>query len=293
MMRRVRKLWNTSPAELAVIVSRRCRNFLGTANNGWDYSLAAVVRNPKHMNTKLEIERWERMWRICKLRDRSELEGHFDFQGKVVLEVGCGPVLGVGPIALFRGAKNFLYKEPGLVRGALESKEIKQAYFAPLHSELVANYGDLMAFEQWYSKVIDLSRPFQIDTAYPVDLTVSHSVLEHIPRSIIENFVKELYEATKPGGWFVHIVDFGPHGHGDGQMVSLYKSDWQKELPNLNLFRKSDIENTLRGAGFEINASLPYKLDQLGDAYIHDTWRKYSSDDLAHRVVFIFGERPT
>lgn len=268
------------------------RRMFGQGDHGWDYSLQTVLKTPKHMDFKMEIERWERMWRMCQLHQLKEVECHFDFTGKKILEVGCGPVLGIGPLAIFRGAQRFFYQEPDFVREVVASPAIRDAYFQPLHEELVANYGQLMPFEEWHSKVLDQSEPLKQDLGPIVDITISHSVLEHIPRKEFADFLQGLYNSSRPGAWFAHTVDFGPHGFGTGRMESLYEMDRQVEPPRLNLLRKSDVETALRSAGFRLEAPIPYKTDRLGKTRIHESWRKYSEDDLSHRVVILLGSRP-
>ncbi|HEX3100258.1 MAG TPA: hypothetical protein VHQ01_00625, partial [Pyrinomonadaceae bacterium] len=117
----LKKFWTHSADDLFVIAERRTRQLLGKGDLGWDYSLAAVLRSPKNMNTKLEIERWERQWRICRLNGLNDIENKFSLSGKTVLELGCGPVLGFGPIAIYRGAERFWYREPDFVRAVVES----------------------------------------------------------------------------------------------------------------------------------------------------------------------------
>src|SRR5437879_2716783 len=155
----IRKLWQKSPADLFTVGRRRIGRRLGNGDHGWDYSLESVIKNPKHMNIKMEIERWERHWRICRLHGLGKVEEKFDFFGKSVLEVGCGPVFGCGPVALYKGAERFWYQEPDLRRTVVESTAIKNKYFRPFHQELVANYGRQMSFEEWYSRVMELSHP--------------------------------------------------------------------------------------------------------------------------------------
>ena len=178
----------------------------------------------------MEIERWERLWRIARLNDMANLQEHFDFSGKSVLEAGIWAGLGAGPMALFRGAKDFWYLEPSLQRQVTQSTKIKTQYFRPLYQELVANYGSRMAFSDWYSHVLESSLPLQSGSKDFVDITISHSVLEHIPRSALTQFLNDLYLASQPNGWFVHVVDFGPHGYADGTLPSLYKMNWEEDL---------------------------------------------------------------
>jgi hypothetical protein len=241
------------------------------------------------MDFKMEIERWERLWRIAKLNAVANLQEHFDFNGKAVLESGCGPVLGTGPMALFRGAASFWYQEPSLQRKVTESTELKKRYFLSLYQELIANYGRRMSFAEWYSRVMERSSPLESGAKGVADITISNSVLAHIPRSIFTQFLRDLYLASRPNGWFVHLVDFGPHGHGDGTLPSLYKTNWEKEPANLNLLRQCDVESAMRGVGFDIAASLIYKSEEIDGRCVHESWRKYSEKDLSARVVFLLG----
>ena len=134
-------------------------------------------------------------------------------------------------------------------RTVVESTAIKNKYFRPLHQELLANYGGKLSFDEWYSRVIELSHPLPVGAAEAVDLTISHSVLEHIPRQALGSILSALYSASRPGGWFSHTVDLGPHGHGDGSLAALYRMDRDAEPPHLNLLRKCDLESAIIEAG--------------------------------------------
>ncbi len=285
-------LWNSSPADLWRMTCRKIRRAFGSRDQGWDYSLESILQNRKSMNFKMEIERWERLWRLCKLHRLDELRGHFELSGKTVLDVGCGPVLGFGPIALFRGAERFYYQDPHVHREVVEEPAIREVYFRPLHQELVANYGDASPFEQWYAKVMDQSESLPRGIEAVADITVSHSVLEHIPRGDFMPFLRNLWIASRPGGWFAHTVDFGPHGFGDGKMSSLYAMDWEREPERLNLFRASDVASAIRACGFHLVAEVPYKVDEISTSRIHESWRRYSGQDLSCRVVTFIGLRP-
>jgi SAM-dependent methyltransferase len=288
----IRKLWQESPADLFTVGRRRIGRCLGNGDHGWDYSLESVIKNPKHMNTKMEIERWERHWRVCRLHGLGNVEKKFDFFGKSVFEVGCGPVFGCGPVALFKGAEKFWYQEPHFRRAVVESTAIKNKYFRPLHQELVANYGGQISFDEWYARVIELSYPLQAGTANVADLTISHSVLEHIPRRTLSSVLIALYQASRPGGCFSHTVDLGPHGHGDSTLAGLYRMNRDAEPRHLNLLRKCDVESAIIDAGLDLTASVIYKADEIDPICVHKSWRRYSREDLATRVVFFLGRRP-
>jgi hypothetical protein len=287
---KVRTLWDLSPHEVWIKGRRKGRNLLGKTDRGWNYSLEAVLANPKHMNVKLEIERWERHWRVCRLHDIGHLEKEFEFAGKNVMELGCGPVLGCGPAALFHGADRFWYREPDLIRNALESPRIKKKYFVPLYEELVSNYGSKKTFDDWYSRVIELSSPLPDGAEQLVDITVSHSVLEHVLLSELSMVLSDLYRAARSESWFTHTVDFGPHG---GRLSDVYVKSRHEKPAHINLLRKSEIEKRFADSGFELSASIVYKADEIGRERMHETWRTYSDEDLAARVMIFIGNRAT
>ena len=127
--------------------------------------------------------------------------------------------MGIGPLALHLGAEEFWYREPDLHRSVIESPEVKRRYFEPMLEELEANYGPHVDLGAWHRRVV-ASRP-PPDTKEAVDMTMSSSVLEHVPRRGLPTFLSDLSDAARPGSWFVHLVDFGPHGHGP-TMAGLY-----------------------------------------------------------------------
>jgi hypothetical protein len=281
------RVWTSTPGDLYVLGKRRVGTLFGHRDNGWDYSLDAVLRNPKHMDVKLEIERWERQWRMCRRLGAPELETEFSVLGKTIFELGCGPVLGFGPVAIFLGASAFYYREPDFIRSVFESDAVKQKYFKPLFAELIANYGELQSFNEWYRSVMQKCEPVSDDREL-VGITISHSVLEHISREELPTMLAKLYEVAGPSSRFCHTVDFGPHG---GSFQDLYQTDKAIERPRLNLYRLSDIISALQAAGFEIYQSITYKRDSIDRSLIHQSWREYSDEDLESRVVLIFGTK--
>lgn len=240
------------------------------------------------MNPKFELERWERHWRICRLHGAGHLEHEFGFSGKNVLELGCGPVLGLGPFTLFHGAERFWYREPDLVRTALESTQVKNKYFVPAYEELVSNYGRKQSFDDWYARSIELSQPLPLGAERLVDITVSNSVLEHIPHAELLEALRDLHLASRCGSSFSHTVDFGPHG---GKLSDIYARDRGNKPRQLNLLRKSEIERLFVQAGFALSAAVVYKADPIQKDSVHETWRTYSVEDLTTRVMIFIGGR--
>jgi hypothetical protein len=291
MKRLIEQLWTSAPADICERVRQRAKRLLNRSAWDWDYSLNWVLKSSKHINPKGHIEVWERYWRVLGTNGCEGFRGEFSFQDQSVLELGCGPLLGFGPIALFNGAKEFHYHEPGLLRDVVESKQIKMRYFVPMHEELVANYGDRMSFDCWYERVVRDTVPVNFNKAGSVSLVLSTSVLEHIKKSELKQLLQQLWQLSAPGSWFLHGVDFGPHGFSGG-LQRLYETI-DRRTPNpglINLLRLSEIEKELGLANCEIVKSAVYKLDKIDRRNLHESWNSYSSSDLNTRVAFIIGK---
>lgn len=291
MRRLIHQLWTSAPAEICERVRLRAKRLITRSAWGWDYSLNWVLKSPKHMDPKGHLERWERYWRVLGTKGCEGLRGEFSFQDQSVLELGCGPLLGFGPMALFNGAKEFHYHEPGLLREVVESSQVKKSYFVPLHEELVANYGGRMSFDRWYERVVRHSVPANFKQPESFSLVLSNSVLEHIQRSELQPVLRQLWQLTAPGNWFLHAVDFGPHGLSGG-LQRLYETVDRRTQDHtlINLLRLSELENELGLANFEIVKSAVYKLDNIDRRNLHESWNSYSSGDLSTRVAIIIGK---
>ena len=83
------------------------------------------------------MDRWERYFKVIenKTGDKN-LKNKFNFRGKRIFELGCGPLFGWGPIAIFLGADTYYYHEPALEREVTLSQVLKEKYFSPLYKDL-------------------------------------------------------------------------------------------------------------------------------------------------------------
>lgn len=279
----INKLWTSAPSEIFAAIKRRLNR-----KQDWDYSLE-ILNSKKHINAQYLIDRWDRYWRVIESHNQDGSRKHFEFQNKAIFELGCGPLFGWGPIALYRGATNYYYHEPSLIRQVVESKAIKEKYFFPLYQELLSNFGNLMPFDQYYEKVMGKCAPVDFNGQESVDLILSNSVIEHLPRADIEDICSKLLPISKVGAYFLHSVDFGSHGIGGNGFGSLYTRSSKKELRYLNLLRMSEIEKHLIKSGFQLLHSTVYHTGEIDRNLLHDTWQDYSDRDLTSRVVFFVG----
>lgn len=285
------KLWNSSPSDVAYLLRRRIKRLITPGEWDYDYSWDSIVNNPKLRNvrnSRLHIENWERLWRVINAKGHGSLRKLFGFQHKTVMEVGCGPLLGWGPLALFLGADFFFFYEPGLVPQVVASIGARDSYFVPMYEELVANYGEAMSFAEWYGRIKDNARGVDLDGNNLADLILSNSVLEHIARSEMKSLLQSLWNLTKPGGLHFHAVDFGPHGIRLSLQELYQEARERVGSTQINCLRKSDLEKAFKNQAFVLSDVVVYKMDTIRTEQLHDSWRACSDLDLASRlVVFI------
>ena len=205
--------------------------------------------------------------------------------------MGCGPLFGWGPMAIFLGAKSYYYHEPALLRNDVEADLIREQYFLPLYNELIANFGNKMSFAEFFDKVMDKCQAIDFSASAQVDLILSNSVLEHIPRAEIQSVIRLLYFVSKPGGYYFHSVDFGSHNIGGSGFGSIYARDRKIEFGKINRLRRSDIQRVLEACGFHPAHSTIYRSDEVDRNKIHESWHTYSDIDLSSRTVLFIGKK--
>jgi ubiquinone/menaquinone biosynthesis C-methylase UbiE len=160
-----------------------------------------------------------------------------------------------------------------------------------VYNELIANYRNIMSFRDYYDKLINQCVPINFDQPNSVDIVLSNSVFEHIPSAEIQEMSDKLYRITKPGGRFLHCVDFGPHGDSAAGFGPLYTIEHGANYGRINRLRKSEVEAVLKNSGFNIIRSIVYRTLEVDRSKIHKSWQNYSDDDLSSYVVIIIGEK--
>jgi hypothetical protein len=280
------RVWRTAPRDLLFDVARKARGV------SFDYSLNAVLRSTKHMHAVALIDRWERYWRIIEASGPAPDRTAFDFEGKNVFELGCGPILGWGPMAIFLGANEYFYDEPAARPEVARSEIMRERYFRLFHRELAANYGPRMEFQEFHEKCMNRCRPLSLSDAGwagEIDLFLSNSVLEHVPADQLEALISQLVEMSSAAGHYFHAVDFGPHGQVS-EFDDLYRKSRVEISENelINLLKPSEISSAIKlaGSGCDI---VPYKILPVEQGKLHEFWRNYSRQDIACGVAFFLG----
>jgi len=162
------------------------------------------------------------------------VDSGFSLRGKVFLEVGTGraPIIALG-FWLMGAARTLTidlnrYVRDDLTREALayirrnpdEVREIFRGHLDEARLSRLLEDQDYSAERLMKAASIEYLAPADAsDLAmadHSVDFHTSYTVLEHVPGSAIKAILKEGGRLVRPGGAFIHLVDYSDHfSHGD------------------------------------------------------------------------------
>jgi len=292
LFRYLRHVIDKSPRENLADLRAR----LGGAGPPPPGGVEAVMASAKHMDETKLIDRLFRYQRVItnRLAQEGETWPWLDFEGRRVLEVGSGPLLGWGPLAVFLGCASYTCVEPTFEGEILTSEQIWQSYFWPHFSQLRVVLGGTMsgvAFrEQVLAKIEAVSAPLERaglkTSAY--DLVLTNSVLEHVMD--LDGFFGELRRVLRPDCRHFHAVDFGNHTEADDPFEGVYDQEpneyFRIRPDHLNLKRPPEIEALFERHRMAVNL-LPY-LEHQDHPWDRLTpyWQRFSREELCLRVGF-------
>ncbi len=209
-----------------------------------------------------------------------------DFADQRIIELGSGPLLGWGPMAVFLGCAQYVAVEPGYNPDIPGDPRIIDRYFRPMHKDLCALYGprlDLDAFLAAMAQRIEpVSAEFlKAEIAGRFDLSLSNSCLEHI--FPLAPSLRRLGELSAPGARFLHLVDFGNHRDKNRPFAGLYRDPPDAYLArhgrSINLHRPPDILAMFHDAGLAAALVPYYSAAETHDESIAPHWRERYDDD--------------
>jgi hypothetical protein len=220
-----------------------------------------------------------------------------DYEGKRVVEIGCGPLAGFGPLAVFCGAASFESAEPEWDPDLFFSDPVMDRYMRVFHADLVALYGprmDFAAFRKELSSRLSIHRsafdcaPIQTG----VDVVLSQSCLEHV--FPLDNTIKRLVALQSPQTRFLHLVDFGNHYPTGNPFEGLYEQPPADYIARrgkaINLLRMSDVAGLFAKAGIAARV-IPTRV--MFDAYpgtVQPWWReRYDDAALFTQLALVAG----
>jgi hypothetical protein len=220
-----------------------------------------------------------------------------DFSGKRVIEVGCGPLGGFGPLAIFCGAAAFESAEPEWDAALFYSDAVAGRYLRIFHADLSALYGERMDFALFRSALRERMTVHRCGfEAAPLsagaDIVLSQSCLEHV--FPLEATIAKLAAVQTPQTRFLHLVDFGNHYPTGNPFDGLYEQPPQDYIARRgkakNLLRAPDVQALFVKHGIGAR-SIPSRVvrDSYGGS-VHPWWReRYDDSALFTQLALVAG----
>lgn len=220
-----------------------------------------------------------------------------DYEGKRVVEIGCGPLAGFGPLVLFCGAKSFESAEPEWDPALLSSQPVIDRYLRVFHADLVSLYGprmDFDAFRRALDERMEIHRADfeRVPIAGPVDIVLSQSCLEHV--FPLDETVDKLAAIQGPKTRFLHLVDFGNHYPTVNPFEGLYgqpPADYiARRGKAINLLRAPDVGKLFANRAIPARVIPSRVIDGSHDDVIHPWWReRYDDNALFTQLALVAG----
>lgn len=223
-----------------------------------------------------------------------------DFSGRRVFEIGCGPLGGFGPLAIFCGAASFQSAEPEWDANLFFSEPVSSRYLSVFYADLVALYGPRMTFDEFRGALasqmsIHRSGFERAPIEAPVDIVLSQSCLEHV--FPLEATIAKLAAIQTPLTRHLHLVDFGNHYPTGNAFDGLYEqppADYISRRGNaINLLRASDVAALFASHGIAARVIPSRVQDGNYSGTIHPWWReRYDSATLFTQLALVTGPTP-
>lgn len=285
-MNLIKKFWELPPKEVFHKIRKKVARQSG-------FDVEGILASPKLMRAQRFqdfLSRYEAI--LSRTRGWTPV----DFKDKTVIELGCGPMMGFGPIAIFRGAKSYIGIEPGTGTQALGSEKLLATYFKGVYRDLKGIYGTERSFAEFtrdlQEKISVISKPLvEVEMDHSADFLISNSCLEHIIP--FEDSILALRRLCKPDFRMINLVDFGSHRAGRSPFDNMYVGTREAYLTkfgqHVNLLRGPDMLKAFRDAGFDVDL-VPYT--EMRDSYegpVHDSWTShYSEEELFLKTGILF-----
>jgi len=289
-MNRLPWLLSITPFEAMRVLRRR----LPVLRNGPSWLASELIWSSKHGRGIRFAE--------LLLRQEAVVRRHMaweplDFEGRRVVEIGCGPLAGFGPLAIFCGAIRFDSADPEWDQHLFESEAIAERYLRIFHADLVALYGPRMDFSQFRRALADRIHihRYGFEAApieRPVDIVLSQSCLEHL--FPIEGTMDKLAAIQSPQTRFLHLVDFGNHYPTGNPFDGLYDQPAAEYIARrgkaMNLLRAPDIAALFASRIIPAKVIASREIACADPEQIHPWWRqRYDDDALFTQLALVAG----
>ncbi len=189
-----------------------------------------------------------------------------DFENKTVMELGCGPHLGFGPLAIYLGAKRFIAVDPAANRNIYNSKKLIDKYFRLAFKDYKGIFRKEISFSDFFQEQKNKTVFYTDTKSIPkdqyssIDIQLSNSCLEHIQD--LEDVLYDLKKLMAPNGRYIHAIDFGNHMQTNNPFIGIYNSTPSKfkieHGSKINLIPPSKMLNMFTKTGFNNPILVPY-----------------------------------
>ena len=292
LSRYLRHIINKSPRENLADLRAR----LSGAGPPPPGGVEAVMASAKHMDPGKLIDRLFRYQRVIanRLAQEGETWPWLEFEGRRVLEVGSGPLLGWGPLAVYLGCTSYTCVEPTFEGEILASERVWRRYFRLHYLQLEAVFGRRMgpdAFQERILRNIQVLPTSLEEADLPAsayDLVLTNSVLEHVMD--LDGFFGELRRVLCPDCRHFHAMDFGNHAGVGDPFEGLYDLEpaeyFRKKSDFLNLKRPSELVDIFARSGLEVSLIPYYTYPNYPWDRLALYWQRFSREELCLRVGF-------
>ena len=262
-----------------------------TDSSDFVYDFETVTGSLYHMDARRPIDR---LLRYQKLLGNRMAWKDLEFEGKEILEFGCGPLLGWAPIATYLGCERYFCVEPGLREELVRSKEVTRRFFLPMYYQLDALFERGLSFEQFKTRLFERMQPMSQPLEHcqlpdkHVDLVYSNGVIQHV--SDLENCFRQIQRISRPDTRQFHVIHFADHhSPPDRPFDAIYSVSPEEYLVTrslLNLKRPSEILALFERHGLDVKLVPYYRDERFSDKNLHPYWRRFSPDDLSIQFAF-------
>lgn len=289
-MSRLNYLLALTPLETWRLLRRR----LPLLRNGPAWTPAELLSSAKHSRGIRYAE--------LLLRQEAVVRRHMpweplDFEGRRTVEIGCGPLAGFGPLAIFCGATLFESAEPEWDPGLSFSEQVIERYFRIFHSDLCALYGPRMDFQTFVKALHErmVIHPVGFEKSPivgPADIVLSQSCLEHV--FPLDATVAKIAAIQNSKTRFLHLVDFGNHYPTGNPFEGLYEQSpndyFARRGHAINLLRAPDVVSLFAGRGISVRSIVSRAAQESYGGTIHAWWRqRYDEAALFTQLALVVG----
>lgn len=217
-----------------------------------------------------------------------------DYEGKRVLEIGCGSIGGLAPLALVEGAARYVGIDPAFAEDVYRHRRIQRDFLPQTiaRSARLRDETDLPSVSDLNAKAQFLKTPLErLVGGTPADVVISVSCLEHIWH--LDAALDALKKRTHGGTRHFHVVNFGNHRHRARPFDGLYEMPPERYEQAygraINRLRLPDMEAAFARAGFVVTCAPFHVAEEALPAAIDPWWTaRYDRKMLAVRTALIF-----